>query len=59
MTPVAGHRLPFIWAMFVGAFAVRVLHLYLGDVPAPQDTPDYDEIAANLIRGDGFVSREN
>jgi 4-amino-4-deoxy-L-arabinose transferase-like glycosyltransferase len=59
MMPVERHRLPFIWALFIGAFALRVLHLHLGEPAAPQDTPDYDEIAGNLIAGDGFVSREN
>ena len=59
MIPIAGRRLPFVWVIFIGAFAARLLHLYLGDAVPPQDTPDYDEIAANLITGDGFVSREN
>ncbi len=59
MIPIAGRRLPFVWVIFVGAFTVRLLHLYVGDAVPPQDTPDYDEIAANLINGDGFVSREN
>ena len=59
MIPIAGRRLPLLRVIFIGAFAARLLHLYLGDAVPPQDTPDYDEIAANLINGDGFVSREN
>lgn len=38
---------------------MRLGYASLGfEVPA-QDTPDYDEIAANLLAGEGFVAREN
>ena len=59
MISIVGRPLPFAWVIFCGALVVRLLHLYVGDAVPPQDTPDYDEIAANLINGDGFVSREN
>ena len=59
MISPAARRFPFVWMIFIGAFVARLLHLYLVDAVPPQDTPDYDEIAANLISGDGFVSREN
>jgi len=47
----------------LGIFALA-LALRLGwvfqDLPVPpQDTPDYDEIALNLLRGEGFVARQN
>ena len=46
-------------AIFALAAAVRLGYASLGvEVPA-QDTPDYDEIAANLLAGEGFVAREN
>ena len=58
MRALGACRVP-VWTIFIAALAIRLLHLYMGDAPPPQDTPDYDEIAANLIGGDGFVSREN
>ena len=46
-------------ALFALAAAMRLGYASLGmEVPA-QDTPDYDEIAANLLAGEGFVAREN
>ena len=46
-------------AIFALAAALRLGYASLGvEVPA-QDTPDYDEIAANLLAGEGFVAREN
>jgi 4-amino-4-deoxy-L-arabinose transferase-like glycosyltransferase len=45
--------------LFLVAVAVRLLYVSAGlEVPA-QDTPDYDEIANNLLSGAGFVSHEN
>ena len=46
-------------ALFALAASMRLGYASLGiEVPA-QDTPDYDEIAANLLAGKGFVAREN
>ena len=46
-------------AIFMLAAATRLGYASLGlEVPA-QDTPDYDEIASNLLAGEGFVAREN
>ena len=50
---------PWPWILFLGALSVRLAHLFLGDPLPPQDTPDYDELALNLLRGEGFVAREN
>ena len=45
--------------LFVLALALRLGYV-LQDYPVPaQDTPDYDEIAHNLLKGEGFVAREN
>lgn len=45
--------------LFVFACSLRLIHAALG-VPVPlQDTPDYDELALNLLRGEGFVSHAN
>ena len=45
--------------LFVAAFGLRLAYA-LCDFPVPpQDTADYDEIAHNVLSGDGFVSREN
>ena len=47
------------WALFVTAFAVRVSSIaVVGEIPGG-DTADYDDIAGNLLRGDGFVATEN
>ena len=45
--------------LFFTAFLLRWLYAQLG-FPVPlQDTPDYDELALNLLDGQGFVSRTN
>jgi 4-amino-4-deoxy-L-arabinose transferase-like glycosyltransferase len=45
--------------LFVVAWVVRLIYVAQGyDVP-PQDTRDYDDIAMNLLAGEGFVAREN
>ena len=46
-------------AIFALAAAMRLGYASLGVEVPPQDTPDYDEIAANLLAGEGFVAREN
>ena len=47
------------WLLFAGAFLVRIVYVLL-DYPVPQqDTADYDELALNLLAGEGFVSRTN
>ncbi|MBT4096733.1 MAG: hypothetical protein HOE86_03765, partial [Gemmatimonadetes bacterium] len=52
------HRATLLLVMFV-ALVVRALYLTTDvDVPA-QDTPDYDEIALNLVAGEGFVAHDN
>ena len=47
------------WGLFGLALAVRLIYVLLGIEVPPQDTPDYDEIALNLVRGEGFVARQN
>lgn len=45
--------------IFVLALIVRLGYV-AADLPVPaQDTSDYDEIAANLLAGEGFVARGN
>ena len=45
--------------LFLFACSLRLIHAALG-FPVPlQDTPDYDELALNLLRGEGFVSHAN
>lgn len=47
------------WLLFAAAFAGRLGYL-LFDFPVPsQDTADYDELALNILAGEGFVSRDN
>ncbi len=47
------------WLLFAGALFVRMAYILL-DYPVPaQDTADYDELALNLLAGEGFVSRLN
>ena len=54
---IRGRRAP--WVIFVAALTARLLQIFIvGELPT-DDTPDYDEIALNLLSGDGFVSREN
>ena len=45
--------------LFAGAAALRILYVSVAPEAPPQDTPDYDEIARNLLSGAGFVSHEN
>jgi len=45
--------------LFVGAFCARLVYALLDYPVPPQDTADYDEIALNLLAGEGFVSRTN
>ena len=45
--------------LFAGAAALRILYVSAAPEAPPQDTPDYDEIARNLLSGAGFVSHEN
>ena len=47
------------WVVFGVALTVRLGYVSAGFEVPPQDTPDYDEIAVNLLRGEGFVAREN
>ena len=52
------NRAAMLLVMFA-ALAVRAVYLTTDvDVPA-QDTPDYDEIALNLVAGEGFVAHDN
>ena len=47
------------WAVFTCAVAIRLGNILVtGERPAG-DTSDYDEIALNLLAGEGFVAREN
>ena len=47
------------WIIFAAALAARLAQVLLvGELPT-DDTADYDEIALNLLSGEGFVSREN
>lgn len=45
--------------LFVGAFCLRLGYALLDYPVLPQDTADYDEIALNVLAGEGFVSRTN
>ena len=45
--------------LFSAALVVRLLYISAGIEVPPQDTPDYDEIAHNLLAGDGFVASSN
>ena len=46
-------------SLFAAAAAVRLGYLTLAVDSPLQDTADYDEIAMNLLSGDGFVARAN
>lgn len=46
------------WVIAALALSARLFYLGLDFPVPPQDTPDYDEIALNLLAGEGFVSRE-
>ena len=50
-------RLPWRWILFGAAFMLRLGYVLQGSEVPSQDTPDYDEIALNLLAGEGFVSR--
>lgn len=50
-------RLPLL--LFALALVLRLAYVLQEYPVPPQDTPDYDEIALNLLRGEGFVAREN
>lgn len=43
------------WPVFIFALSVRIVIVALGYFGGPQDTPEYDEIAHNLLAGRGFV----
>lgn len=46
-------------ALFVVACCLRLAYAAL-DIPVPpQDTRDYDELALNVLNGEGYVSHEN
>lgn len=47
-----------LW-LFVLALVLRLVYVLQEYPVPPQDTPDYDEIALNLLKGEGFVAREN
>lgn len=49
---------PLLW-LFLAAAVARLAWVAAGVAVPPQDTPDYDEIARNLLAGDGFVARQN
>ena len=44
--------------VLIGLF-VRLVYVAQGYEVPPQDTRDYDDIAMNLLSGEGFVAREN
>jgi 4-amino-4-deoxy-L-arabinose transferase-like glycosyltransferase len=48
-----------LWWLFALALALRLAYVLQEYPVPPQDTPDYDEIALNLLRGEGFVARQN
>jgi len=50
---------PYPWILFAAALGARLVYILQGYEVPPQDTPDYDEIALNLLRGEGFVARDN
>ena len=47
-----------LW-LFGAALILRLLYIGAGIEVPPQDTPDYDEIAHNLLAGKGFVASSN
>lgn len=47
------------WLLFGAASLIRFGYLLWGPEVAPQDTADYDDIARNLLGGQGFVARDN
>ncbi|MEW6750969.1 MAG: glycosyltransferase family 39 protein [Candidatus Latescibacterota bacterium] len=53
----AARRVPQPWFVLAVALGVRLAYVSVEHSVPPQDTPDYDEIALNLLRGEGFVAR--
>ena len=53
------HRYKWQWMLFLLALCIRLIYVSRGYEVPPQDTADYDEIARNLLTGEGFVAREN
>lgn len=51
-------RRQLLW-LFGAALILRLFYVGAGVEVAAQDTPDYDEIAANLLAGEGFVATSN
>ena len=47
------------WVVFTTALVARLAHVFIAGEHPTDDTADYDEIALNLLSGEGFVSREN
>ena len=47
-----------LW-LFGASLILRLLYIGAGIEVPPQDTPDYDEIAHNLLAGEGFVASSN
>jgi 4-amino-4-deoxy-L-arabinose transferase-like glycosyltransferase len=48
-----------VWGLFIIGLAGRLFYIFQGHPVPLQDTPDYDEIALNILAGEGFVSRTN
>ena len=46
-------------AILAAALLIRLAYVLWGPEVPPQDTADYDEIARNVLSGDGFVARDN
>jgi 4-amino-4-deoxy-L-arabinose transferase-like glycosyltransferase len=55
---VSETRRRLLW-LFGAALILRLLYIGVGIEVPPQDTPDYDEIAHNLLAGEGFVASSN
>ena len=47
------------WAVFIFALAIRLGNILISGERPGGDTSDYDEIALNILSGEGFVAREN
>ena len=47
------------WIVFTTALVARLAQVFIASEHPTDDTADYDEIARNLLSGEGFVSREN
>lgn len=61
LVPASGVQRPdrLWWVVFATAAVVRTAYVLAGFEVPLQDTADYDEIARNLLNGEGFVAREN